>query len=269
MVGSPEVKEGPSEGLGAVGMLLAAAVVAAWWWVPRSAPPIELPALSLPRAEAMADLARDAALAEDAEEHGEERRTLYVAQGLAEVMRHDDPVRMQNRIDALRHVLDGWDQPAIDAVRAADLLRMEAALRGEGTTEERAGELGRFAETLTRWRATSEGQRVAPALVVRALAHARWNAVFDRTLTEGMSPIRERAYHGWLALHGLEGWSEPREAAVQAYEDAGGPRVRETRGILLCLHEEPVAAREELEASYAATSDLRVRNHAIACSLAH
>lgn len=266
MASAGEVKLAPREGVGVAMMLSLAAVLVLFWQVPRAAPPIELPALALPRGEVGAELAREEQLAESFEdERDAPRRRLYLAQGRAEILRNDTPASARNRVDALAVALDGWDEPAIEGARAADVLRMERALAGEGTEAERAAELGRFAETLGRWHAVEGGVRIAPRLVVRALAHARWNAIFDRPLTDGMSPLRLRAYHGWLALHGTVGWSEVRDRALSAYAAAGGTRAHEARGTLLWFEGEPALAQAELEASAARTGNLRVRNHALAC----
>lgn len=265
MVGPGEVKLA-REGLGLAALIALATLLVAFWHVPRSAPPIELPALVLPRAEVAGELAREAALAEGFEDDRDAgRRTLYLAQGRAEILRNDTPASARNRVDALAAALDGWPEASIAGARAADVLRMERALAGEGTEAERGAELGRFAESLERWHAVEGGVRIAPVLVVRALAHARWNAIFDRPLTEGMSPLRLQAYHGWLALHGTVGWSEVRDRALSAYAAAGGVRAHEARGTLLWFDGEPALAQAELEEAAAITGNLRVRNHALAC----
>jgi hypothetical protein len=265
-VPTTEVKQWPSEGLGALALVSIAAALVAFWQVPRASPPVELPALVLPRSEVEAELRAEAALAEAFDDPRDEvRRGLYLAQGRAEILRDDTPDSARNRVDALATILDGWDDAAVAGARAADVLRMERALLGEGTEAERGAEIGRFAETLERWLAVEGGRRIAPRFVVRALAHARWNAIFARPLPEGMSPLRRRAYHGWLALHGAVGWSDLRSTALDAYVAAGGTRGHEARGALLWFEGEPALAERELDEAARLTGSVRLRNEALAC----
>lgn len=249
--------------------VLPSLLLALFWW-PRPAVPIELPSLALPLGDAARAIADEDALAEHAPdgESETERREAYLEQGRAELRGAEVPVRAHARLDRLasaaRRLLEAEGEEALDAVRARDVLRMEGALGGAGTEEDRAAELGVFPVTLERWNAIEGGVRIAPRLVVRALAAARWNAIHDRPLTEGMRPLHQRAYHGWLALHGAIGWSELRAGALQRYAAAGGPRTHEALGVLLYLEGEPELAAPEFAASYAMTGNLRVRNHWLA-----
>jgi hypothetical protein len=241
-------------------------VIALLWWMPRAAEPTELPALVLPFAESEAALAGDDALAEGAPstdlEHA--RRELYLAQGRAEI-RADDTLggaarRAEDLVLALAAVVDESGEAALDAVRMADTLRLERALAGEGTPTERAGEAGRFDRSLERWGVAEEGTVVAPALVLRALALARWNALFSRPLTEGLGPLHLRAYHGWLALHGATGWSELREVALEHYAAAGGPRALEAHAVLVLRSGEPAEAERLFGSAYERVGSVRLRN---------
>lgn len=243
--------------------------VLALWWAPRAATPTEVPALVLPRAAVRTALLDDEALAARAptSEAETRRRDLYLEQGRAEIRADDSVASATGRAEALIHALaavaEEGGEDAVAAVRMADVLRIEAALRGVGPPGARAGEAGVFMTTLERWGATEEGRRIAPPIVVRALAIARWNAVFTRPLTEGMGPLHLRAYHGWLAFHGAVGWTELRERALEAYSTAGGGRALETRGVLLVRAGEPLAAREAFEDAYERVGSLRLRNLAL------
>lgn len=250
------------------------ALVLLLWWAPRAATPTEVPTLVLPLGETRAAFEGDEALAEraPATEAETRRRDLYLEQGRAEVRASDSVASAAGRAEALIHALaavaDESGEDGVRAARMADVLRTEAALRGAGPAAARAGEAGMFAVTLERWGAIEGDRRVAPPLVVRALAIARWNAVFTRPLTEGMSAIHLRAYHGWLALHGAVGWTELREEALDAYTEAGGARALETRGVLLVRAGEPTAARDAFERAYERVGSLRLRNLALGASAA-
>lgn len=247
------------------------AVLLAW---PRPAVPVELPGLALPADEVRAAIAAEDQLA-DAEPTGpaeEARRVLYLEHGLAEIRGSDTPhgardrrIRTERALVALR---ESAGDEGVAAARAADVIRVERALAGEGTPEERAREAGRFADVLERWNAAEDGQRIAPPIVVRALAAARWNGIHGLPLTEGIEGVALRGYHGWLALHGAIGISEMRVRALASYSAAGGAGAHEALGVLLYLEGEPVVAAEHFEASYAMTGNVRVRNHRLAAILA-
>jgi hypothetical protein len=260
-------------------------LVAALCWWPRASPVVELPALALPAAEVRTALDDEDALASTAPDSDEEtaRRSAYLEQGLAELSGGELPgvgrARLERLALATTRLLDTGGEDAIRAARAADVLRMERALLDEGDPEARAGELGRFPLTLERWHAVESGERIAPRIVVRALAAARWNALHfssdsrpssrspdvpERLLTDGMSPLHLRAYYGWLALHGAIGLSPMRVQALHSYADAGGSFAREAHGALLYLEGERELAAAELRDSYAETGNLRVRNAALA-----
>ncbi len=249
-----------------VALLVPTAIVARWAQ-PRAAIPTEMPALASPSSDVAADLAAERALAERAPTSDTEvrRRELYRAQGLAEVRADDTPssstTRMTDLADLAATLSAAGD---LDAARAADIARGMAALRGEGTAAERAREAGMFAASLRRWGAERDGRRVASELVVRALFHARWNAVHAVPLTEGMSPVRLQAYHGWLALHADAAPAPLRAQAIAAYAAAGGARASEAEGVLAHRDGEAEVARAAFLRAYDETGSVRLRNHALA-----
>lgn len=256
-------------------------VLAVTLWWPRPAPVVELPALALAAGDVRRALAEEDALAGTVTDSDEEsaRRAAYLEQGLAELRGGETPGAARDRLARLaraaRRLQEAHGEDALRAARAADVLRIERALLEEGDPEARARELGRFATTLERWHAVEGGERIAPRIVIRALAAARWNALHfsppsptpsadERPLTDGMSPLHLRAYHGWLALHGAIGLSPMRVEALRSYAAAGGSHAREAHGALLYLEGERELAAAELRDSYAETGNLRVRNAALA-----
>lgn len=263
-------------------MALALAIpgsVSAWWLVPRPAEPAEMPPLVLPHDETERSLARLAGLAGLAPEEDDaerRRRELYLASGRAEVHEDDPPHQARARAAELGQLAAALAEAGtLDAVRARDVLRGVAVLRGvdahgarvDRSDEERAAELGAFPRVLERYRAIVEGRRVAPVLVLDALFWARWNALHGRELVEGMDRAMLRAYHGWLVYYGPSGGTELRDGALVQYVLAGGLRGLETEGFLRLSRSDVVGARVAFEAAYEATGNVRLRNHALAVSL--
>lgn len=175
--------------------------------------------------------------------------------------------RMQLRATLAEIARDRGDE-ASAALRAREILRMVPALAGQGAEGTRAEVLGGFRQSLERWGAITQGRRVAPEAVVRALFAARWNALHGLPLTDGLDSVRLRGYHGWLALFGDAAGGELRAAALDAYEQAGGMYANEARGILAFrsgAYEESARAFSEAFAIHGVT---RLRNHAIAATAA-
>ncbi|MFO0685678.1 MAG: hypothetical protein U0234_26690 [Sandaracinus sp.] len=231
--------------------------------------------LVLPAADVAAELAAQEALAARAPDTEDEvrRRRLYLEHGLAEVQRNDFPEQASQRAAALaqlRVAIAAEGDDAVAAARARDVGRVMPALRGEEeqTDEERAGELGAFPAMLERYGAVIAGHRVAPELVIRAMFHARWNAIHGLALTEGMSAIARRAYYGWLAVEGGNAPLGMRLEALDAYEAAGGARVLETRAWLEHEAGERAAAGADYERACDRTGSVRLCNHALAEMLA-
>jgi hypothetical protein len=226
-----------------------------------------MPPLVLPRVLAMASIATS--LAPAARDEGP-RRDLYLAQGTAELRRNDSPTAARERSDALRTAAEALATAGtLDGARAYDIARGEALLyaAGEGTAEERSGELGTFPSVLEQYGAVVEGRRVAPELVVHALFWARWNAIHNRELTEGMDEITLRAYHGWLAYYGASGGTELRSNALLQYVLAGGLRGFESEAYLRISGADFAGAHLALDEAYARTGNIRLRNQALALSI--
>ncbi len=265
-----------------VGLILAIVIPAAlvsYWASPRAARPLEMPGLVLPAPAVRASIAEEEALAAAApdDELEQHRRRLYLEHGLREVHADDSPEAAAGRRLEMSAVMDeivaADGEDAIARIRARDVSRMLPALRstgqdGELDATERASELGLFPLMLVRYGAILDGRRVAPEIALRALFTARWNAIHGRPMTEGMDPIRLRAYHGWLALEGGPAPLSMRLMALDHYAEVEGPRVLEARGTLEYEAGEFVAARQSFERAYAMTGSVRLRNHALACQVA-
>ena len=247
--------------------------LAALWLAPRPAYPAEMPPLVVPAADARATLetiGREAATAladDDASES--RRRTLYLEQGLNEARPSTTPDAARLRDEELAQLAIELDEAgALAAIRARDVGRTMSALAASGDGPERLGEIGALPEALMRYGAVVEGRRVAPRVVVEAMAWARWNGVHQRPLTEGMDDTMLRAYHGWLVYYGPTEGTELRDGALVELVRAGGQRGLETEGFLRLSRNDRTGARLAFEAAYEATGNVRLRNHALALGLA-
>ncbi len=244
-------------------------LVIALWIAPRAATPTDMPALALPSDHARALIEDDRARAVRAPdgEAEERRRTLYRAQGIAE-LRGELASAAAERRDELHSLLEALGDEEIAALRARDVERTIAAIGGTGSDIERAEELGQLPASLTRWGAIVDGRRIASELVIRTMAAARWNLIHGRAPTDGFGVLRLRAYHGWLALHGDGASAEMRASALDAYEASGGTDADEARAILAWRAGDTERAIAAFERAYERTGNVRFRNHALAVALA-
>ena len=253
-----------------IALLLALAVpgsLTAWWLVPRPAEPAEMPPFVVPRVAALTSIAT--ALAPAARDEGP-RRDLYIAHGLAELHMDDSPAAARTRAEALSAAADALEAAGtLEAARAFDVARGVALLYtpGDGTEAERGGELGAFPSVLERYGAVIAGRRVAPDIVVHALFWARWNAIHNRELTDGMDATVLRGYHGWLAYYGARGGTELRSGALLEYVRAGGLRGYESEAYLRMSGGDIAGARLALDEAYARTGNVRLRNQSLALSV--
>ena len=226
-----------------------------------------MPPLVVPRALALASM--ESALAPAARDPGP-RRDLYLAHGLAELHRNDSPTAARARVDALREAAESLaEQGTLDAARAYDVQRGLALLYnpGDGDAEERSGELGTFPSVLEQYGAVVGRRRVAADVVVHALFWARWNAIHDRPLVEGMDDVVLRAYHGWLAYYGARGGTELRSSALVQYVRAGGLRGFESEAYLRLSGGDVAGARLAFDEAYERTGNVRLRNASLALSI--
>lgn len=253
--------------------VLLPSVLVAIWLTPRAAIPAELPPLALDREAVRASIEREHELAGRAPE-GEDatlRRELYEAQNLAELRGEAREVGEHRRArlrEVVARIEAAHGPEAIAAIRAADVERMIPALASGGDDEERARALGDFRSALERWSALDGARRVAPEIVIRTLFAARWNAIHGAPLTAGLDDVRLQAYHGWLGLHGDAAEGAMRAGALAAYAAAGGPHADEARGVLAWRAGDWALAEDAFRRAHAASGSVRLRNHAIAASIA-
>jgi len=242
------------------------------WLAPRPATPAEMPPLVVPHVQAEASIARVAALAgqapgDDAAAEAR-RRELYLAHGVAEARPDSAPGQARARDEELQALAVTLETEGhLDAVRARDVVRTVEALSRGGEDAERLGEIGAFPRLLQQWGAVLEGHRIAPRIVVHALAWARWNGIHGRELIEGMDDTFLLAYHGWLTYYGPSEGTDLRSGALVDYVTAGGRRGLETEAFLRLSQGDAAGAQLAFEAAYEASGNVRLRNHALALGL--
>lgn len=241
-----------------------------WVWSrPAPAAPLEMPPLVLDARAVAAQIAADAAAAQRAPDD-DERSRLYREANVAEHDGREPPERARRRsaalVERLRAYAEAHGEDAVEGLRARDLARAEAALRGELPAGDRVSELGGFPRMMERYGLARGGRQVAPRFVVRTVFKARWNALHGRELTQGLSRVEQLAYWGWLATRGEGAPVERRLAAVEQYASAGGAHAAEIRAVLLYGDGRLEEARQAFERAYATNPTFRLRNHALACA---
>jgi hypothetical protein len=240
-----------------------------WSWSrPIEASPRELPPLVLDSTAIASCRAQHRSEAEHTARDGlaSERRSLYLESNSAELAA-EGPDRADERHDALVRAANALaaahGQTAIASARASDLARLEPALRGTVSRSESRAELGSFPAMLERYGAVSQGEQLAPTAVVHAFFAARWNAMHERPLTEGLCPVERVAYFGWLAIGATELPVGQRVAALDEYTRGGGRFAQEIRGILLTQQGDPDGAREAFAQAYEQEPIFRLRNYSL------
>ncbi len=244
----------------------------ALWLAPRPAEPAEMPPLVVPQVRAQASIASLTSLAGQAPGADDvteaRRRELYLLHGVSEARPDAAPAQARTRDEELQALAVTLEtQGHLDAVRASDVLRTVEALSRGGQDADRLGEIGAFPRLLEQWGAVLEGRRIAPRIVIHALAMARWNGIHRRELTEGMDETLLLAYHGWLAFYGPSGGTDLRGGALVEYVRAGGRRGLETEAFLRLSRGDAPGAQLAFDAAYEASGNVRLRNHALALGL--
>lgn len=154
--------------------------------------------------------------------------------------------------------LEAAEPGALARLRAKALLELEAALNGELEGDE-AEVLGSFPATTERYGVFAEGDPVAPRFVIRTLFLGRWNAIMQRELTEGMSPVELRAYWGWLAVEAPGAPAELRARAREALAEVAPDLARRAQAYDAFDQGRPA----EAAALYERGDTLRDRNFAL------
>ncbi len=240
------------------------------WSQPVACPPREMPPLILDPAAVAEQLARDTrdASAAPSGEAADERRRRMHALNVAEQEGRDPPGLSQQRRAqlqaAMAQLIEAHGEDVVARVRAADLARMEPALRGALPSGERVAELGGFVRVMERYELVREGRQAAPRFVIRTLFKARWNALHRRELTDGMSNVERQAYWGWLAFGASSAPAERRLAALDRCVEAGGGGIAEARAVVLFDDGRLDEAREAFGEAWESRPSFRLRNHALA-----
>jgi hypothetical protein len=242
------------------------------WSLPVAVAPSELPPLVLDPSEverALRDAAAAASAAPD-DAISAERRRLYEEANVAE---HEgvEPAgrgraRKEELLRALAALIAAHGPEVVQQTRARDLEGLEPALRGAIAAGDRVAVLGGFVTMMRRYGLARGDRQIAPRFVVRTLFAARWNALHDRELTDGFSPIEHRAYWGWLALRAEDAPVERRLDALERFARAGGTGHAEARAILLFREGRLDEAREAFAAAHAAEPTFRLQNHLLAAA---
>ncbi len=252
------------------GKLILTTATACCAWVllsiPRPVVPAELPSLMLDRSSSAASMKQDAALALKVPSGPAvaELRTFFRAQGVAETAETEVPQEF-----TVRHIRSGRVARQVQrehGPEALDALRSEAAIQFQeafGSQNAPEAIMGAFPDILAEQGAVLDGTRVAPLLCLRALYKARWNGAMRRPLTEGLSEIENRAYWGWLALHGVGYPLSVRTDALERYASYGGQGSEEAAGIFALWRGATEQAASMLEKEHQRTGRLRVRNFAL------
>jgi hypothetical protein len=229
----------------------------------------ETPPLTLPVAPVLAALAEDKKAAASAphSDAAKQLDALWLEQGHDELSGlepgHLRAARRQTMRLAFERVVRESGPAGALAVRAIAAERLEAALDIELAPELARDVLGGFPILLEREECARGGELLAPRFVVRTLYKASWNLSCGQPPVLGFSPIEQRAYYGWQALHARRLPLEQRLRALQAYQRNGGSRINEATAVLLLRSAQPAAASAAFAAAYQNAGTLRLRNAAL------
>lgn len=232
--------------------------------VPREAP-LSLPVLMLPTAEVRDQLAHDRALAMGAPSLPASSMLygLLLEVGHQELARQAVERAFLERLPTQMSRLNQQLEPAkIAAMRARASERFMLALAGQlSDLAEARGLLGEQPGLLaTHGYLSSDGTLLAPELSVRATYKVRWNQLFGRPTSEGLSRVERCAYEGFRGLEAQQIPPAIRDRALREYASLGCAHGTEALAIWLAQNQEPALlidlAREQ-------RAPMRVRNMAL------
>ncbi len=236
--------------------------------LPRELAALELPGLRLPSAAVQAVLQADALASQHAPRTPAalELERLYLEDGQAEdrVLEALDQrsVRRHQLQDAYAQLFYEQGLPAVLAMRARAVDKLEAALQLRLPQEQVTGVMGVFAYALQSYEATRGGEEVAPHFVLRSLYKVRWNLLMSLPADFAFTPVERLAHHGWIALHAGQRAAGERIQSLEQYAAAGGWHAIEAHGELLFLARQYALAARALQVAYEKTGNLRLRNYA-------
>ncbi len=242
--------------------------------MPRALAPLDLPALQLTESEARSvlDADRQAVNAAPRSPLALELERQFLEHGEVEARGLEGAEQRMRRLSAMHATYLGLTkevgQPSALLMRSRAVEKLEAALDLRLPDEQQKGVLGIFANVLEGYHALRDGDELVPHFVVRTLYKARWNIALSLAPDFALTPVEQRAYHGFMALH-AENLPEPmRLHELTRYASAGGQDSAEARGVLCFRHRERVAAIDALQLAYARTGNLHVRNYLLGAKVA-
>jgi hypothetical protein len=257
-----------SEPLAVAGLFVVALVCAAVLFIlPRAVAPLELPSLSLPRAEVEAVMRADALAARSAPEsrQAKELWTLYLEQGRMERAGIEDSgpyaARRKALVQAFTALVAEAGEQAAMALRAKAVEQLDAALALRLPAADAQAALGALSAMLAKDGVSRDGYLVAPSFVMRTFHKGRWNLLHGLPPDHRFAPVERRTFYGWEALHAERVPLHQRIAALHEYGLAGGKQVEEALGILAFRMGDARQAVGALEAAYRKQPSLRLRNY--------
>lgn len=186
---------------------------------------------------------------------------LLFAYGRAENGPGESSAEFETRREAIEEAVASLDEAAFDNARRHAAYRMLKAIEA-GVDENDENLVGAFPRMLERYDVRGENGFRAHRLVALALAHARFNGIMERPLTEGMSDVMKQAYHGHLAFSSRAPLPRRLEALAH-FSEAGGLDAEEAAAWLAyeaeAMDEAAVLYRQAAEES----GNTRLRNHAL------
>ncbi|MCA9580432.1 MAG: hypothetical protein KC416_01480 [Myxococcales bacterium] len=239
-------------------------------FLPRGVEPSEVAGLHLDAEAVDAQLAKDRANAKKALATEEDKalNALFREAGTLEFegARPFDDYQgdRRKRSEAVSDFVEKRGEEALLAHRAAVAEGIVQAITGQLPADRARETMGRFVEGMRRANMATEEHILAPTFMIRTAAKVRWNIVFNRDRTEGLTPIEEQAYYGWLALHVHSLAPKDRLAALQMFRKAGGKVAPGTEATLRFLAGDAKAALDGFRQAYDETGSVRFRNHMLA-----
>lgn len=191
---------------------------------------------------------------------------LILARGAFEAGGSEPPSATRERADRTRMLAASVERnlgaEPLEAVARDLVRRIEAAIVGDADADPAL--LGDFERQLARYGAVREGRRVAPRVVVRALAAARVAALLQMEPTRFMSDGEAEAYFAWAALHAGSDREELRELGLGGWRAHDAVRADEARAYHAYVSRRHDEAARLYQRVHEATGELAARNHSLA-----
>lgn len=151
---------------------------------------------------------------------------------------------------------------ALDAFARALVARIDRRVHGESDEDEAI--LGDFERQLAMHGVFVGGERIAPRIVVRALAASRLATLMAFEPTRFMTEAETEAYYAWAALRPGAEAKELRAFGMAGYAELDPVRAAEARAYFAFREGRFADAASLYQRVHEQTGELRARNHAIA-----